>query len=212
MLVTNISPVSSRTERTRDRLLTAAISLFDSQGYDATTVTQIAQRAGVSEMTFFRYFPSKEDTVIADPYDPVLAEAAARQPRELGPVVRIVRAMRELLTAMPEDAVEVVRTRVAIVARTPALRAATWRAMGETEAVVTAALSADGCDPLRAKAAAAAVLAASAVALMEWAQSGDRPEAAEESDRLGGGLQAYVERALELFDPVGATGKVAVDV
>ncbi len=52
--------------RTRDDIATAAIALFEEQGYDATTTEQIAKAAGVSVATYFRHFPSKEDVLFAD--------------------------------------------------------------------------------------------------------------------------------------------------
>jgi AcrR family transcriptional regulator len=47
--------------QTRRALRDAALSLFAKQGYDATTIEEIAEKAGVSTRTFFRYFPIKED-------------------------------------------------------------------------------------------------------------------------------------------------------
>ncbi|MEO9324814.1 helix-turn-helix domain-containing protein [Nocardioides sp. C4-1] len=47
----------------RERMVEAAFALFDEQGYDATTVEQIVERAGVSRSTFFRAFGSKEDVI-----------------------------------------------------------------------------------------------------------------------------------------------------
>jgi AcrR family transcriptional regulator len=47
------------------------LELFLRDGYDATTVAAIARAAGVSHMTFFRHFPTKESVVLDDPYDPV---------------------------------------------------------------------------------------------------------------------------------------------
>ncbi len=47
----------------RERMVQAAFALFDEQGYDATTVEQIVERAGVSRSTFFRAFGSKEDVI-----------------------------------------------------------------------------------------------------------------------------------------------------
>jgi len=61
----------------RDRMVEAAFALFDEQGYDATTVEQIVERAGVSRSTFFRAFGSKED-VIFPRHDEVQARIAAR--------------------------------------------------------------------------------------------------------------------------------------
>src|SRR6201996_7707844 len=45
------------------RLLTAAMSLFEEQGYDATTVAEIAERAGLTKRTFFRYFADKREVL-----------------------------------------------------------------------------------------------------------------------------------------------------
>ncbi len=49
----------------RERLVLAAVDLFTEQGYDATTVAQIAARAGVTKSTFFRYFPDKRELLVA---------------------------------------------------------------------------------------------------------------------------------------------------
>jgi AcrR family transcriptional regulator len=61
----------------RERMVAAAFALFDEQGYDATTVEQIVERAGVSRSTFFRAFGSKED-VIFPRHDEVQARIEAR--------------------------------------------------------------------------------------------------------------------------------------
>ncbi|WP_181804786.1 TetR/AcrR family transcriptional regulator [Streptomyces shenzhenensis] len=49
----------------RLRLVQAAIDLFGEQGYDSTTVTQIAERAGLTKTTFFRHFPDKREVLFA---------------------------------------------------------------------------------------------------------------------------------------------------
>jgi AcrR family transcriptional regulator len=49
----------------RERLVAAALDLFNERGYDATTVAQIAERAGLTKSTFFRHFPDKRDVLAA---------------------------------------------------------------------------------------------------------------------------------------------------
>jgi AcrR family transcriptional regulator len=79
--------------KTRAAMQRHALRLFREQGYEATTVEQIAEAAEVSASTFFRYFPTKEDVVIYDPFDPILIAAFEAQPPELTPL----QAMREAL-------------------------------------------------------------------------------------------------------------------
>lgn len=54
--------------RTQRALQTAALDLFAKQGYDETTTDEIAEKAGVSPRTFFRYFPTKESVLFVGEY------------------------------------------------------------------------------------------------------------------------------------------------
>ncbi|NNG39710.1 TetR family transcriptional regulator [Flexivirga sp. ID2601S] len=80
--------------QTRRALREAAFRLFDKQGYSNTTTEQIAAAADVSPSTFFRYFPSKAELVVADDLDPLIVEAFRKQPEQL-PVLRALRAAIE---------------------------------------------------------------------------------------------------------------------
>jgi AcrR family transcriptional regulator len=81
--------------RTRASIREHALRLFREQGYDGTTVEQIAAAAEVSPSTFFRYFPTKEDVVLQDDMDLRLFEAFERQPPDLAPLAAVRAAMRE---------------------------------------------------------------------------------------------------------------------
>src|SRR5579863_8692249 len=83
--------------RTRAAIREHALRLFREQGYDATTVEQIAAAAEVSPSTFFRYFPTKEDVVLRDDFDDRAFEAFDRQPVSLPPIVAFRAAMRETI-------------------------------------------------------------------------------------------------------------------
>src|SRR5687767_8229874 len=88
--------------RTRDALIDAAYNLVIGQGYEATTVDQIADAVEVSPRTFFRYFGSKEDVVLdlQDRIWDAVHESFENQPPELPVVAAIRAAMSEVLDRM----------------------------------------------------------------------------------------------------------------
>jgi AcrR family transcriptional regulator len=78
-------PIRERTRRLAQTELTSvAQDLFLEQGYEATTVEQIAAAAGMSKRTFFRYFPSKDDLVIGkyDLFGDRMADALDARPAD----------------------------------------------------------------------------------------------------------------------------------
>ncbi|MGP4103455.1 TetR/AcrR family transcriptional regulator [Nonomuraea sp. KM90] len=75
-----------RTE-TQRMIQSHAMRLFVEHGYDATTVDHVARASGVSTMTVYRHFPTKEDLVLYDQYDPLIAARVAARPAD-EPVVR----------------------------------------------------------------------------------------------------------------------------
>lgn len=184
----DVAPRPSKRERTLAALVEAGLDLFERQGYEATTVAQIARAAGVTEMTFFRYFPAKEHLLLDDPYDPLLTSAIAAEPTELAPFLRAVRGIRAAWRALPEPETPIIRRRVRVAARTPALRGAVWRSTGNTELAIIEQLVADGASPETARVAAASVLAALVAGLYSWA------------DEEHGTLADAIERALDVIE------------
>ncbi|MEE6260517.1 acyl-CoA-like ligand-binding transcription factor [Plantactinospora sonchi] len=93
--------------RTRAEIRRQALRLFRDQGYAATTVEQIAAAAEVSQSTFFRYFPSKEDVVLRDDLDPLVYEAFVAAPAELTPIQAFRSAIRTVYLGLsPEQRAE----------------------------------------------------------------------------------------------------------
>ncbi|MCD4534110.1 TetR/AcrR family transcriptional regulator [Nocardioides sp. cx-169] len=108
----------SRTARLRE----AAFDLFEQQGYDATTVEAIAERAGVGRTTFFRAFGSKEDVIFPDHTD-VLArvrERLASSPVEETPAA-VTEAARLVLRRYLDEG-DLARARYRLTRTIPALR------------------------------------------------------------------------------------------
>ncbi len=79
--------------RTREAIQAHALRLFTAQGYEATTVDQIAEAAEISQSTFFRYFPTKEDVLLYDPFDPLFFAAYRAAPKELNAIQAVSAAL-----------------------------------------------------------------------------------------------------------------------
>lgn len=110
--------------QTRAVIQARALRLFHEQGYGATTMTQIADAAEVSESTLFRYFPTKQDLVLQDAFDPLIVEAFKAQPPGLSPLQALRAAFDAVLADLSEAERAEMRDRVALSLSVPELRAA----------------------------------------------------------------------------------------
>src|ERR1700694_4306632 len=68
--------------KTRESIQRTALRLFEKQGYEETTIEQIAAAAEISPSTFFNYFPTKEDVVLYDAYAPVAIRMFLERPKD----------------------------------------------------------------------------------------------------------------------------------
>ncbi|WP_225632036.1 TetR/AcrR family transcriptional regulator [Streptomyces solaniscabiei] len=178
--------------KTREAIRAATYGLIREQGYDTTTVEQIADRAEVSPSTVFRYFPVKEDIVLTDAYDPVLlAELRARPADEPWPdSVRYV--LRKVIGQGVEAEPEAARLRTRLMSEVPAVHSRMLESMSVTGRLLGRAIAdRAGLDP---EALELRVLSASLVAgLMEvsryWAEHGHEENLAD-----------LVERALDVLE------------
>jgi len=107
--------------KTKTAIQEHAVRLFRAQGYDATPVEQIAEAAEVSPSTVFRYFPTKEDLVITDDYDPVLIAAFEAQPPGLSPIQVLRNALRATFAGVSSGELTLQRERLMLVLSVPAL-------------------------------------------------------------------------------------------
>ncbi|MFD1773685.1 TetR family transcriptional regulator [Paenibacillus rhizophilus] len=110
--------------KTKASIQQNALRLFREQGYQATTVEQIAEAAEISPSTFFRYFATKEAVVLEDDYDPLLIETYRNQPPELDAVQAFRNAVREGFLQIPEEEQGGIWERVSLVMSVPELRIA----------------------------------------------------------------------------------------
>lgn len=108
--------------KTRAVIQSQAMRLFREQGYDATTIQQIIDAAEVSETTFFRYFPTKEDLVLHDGDDYVLREALRAQPHGRSAIETFRAAFQQAFSGMSSTEEVQQRERITLILTVPKLR------------------------------------------------------------------------------------------
>jgi AcrR family transcriptional regulator len=118
-----------------------ALRLFSEKGFDATTVEQIAEAANVSAATFYRYFTSKEDSVVTDEYDPIVVQSIMERPSD-EPLIDAVRSvMTEVMVRYMVRDRELLVARYALRLRTPSLAAAFYEEQERSQEMFAALMA-----------------------------------------------------------------------
>jgi AcrR family transcriptional regulator len=134
--------------RTRAAIREHAFRLFREQGYDATTVEQIADAAEVSPSTFFRYFPTKEDVVLQDDMDLLWLEAIREQPPEVSPIAALRAGVHTAFARMGEAEWAQLRETTELALAVPAVRGRMLEELARTtQALAEAVAERTGRDP-----------------------------------------------------------------
>ena len=126
----------------RERLVVAAVDLFSEQGYDTTTVAQIAERAGVTKSTFFRHFSDKREVLAAgqETLSRLLADGIAEAPAGATPLEAVAAGLERASGAMgPANRELGPRLEAAVAASTELQERAALKKVGMA-AAMTAAL------------------------------------------------------------------------
>ncbi|MBO1754866.1 TetR/AcrR family transcriptional regulator [Allobranchiibius sp. CTAmp26] len=144
------------------RLVVAAVDLFTEQGYDATTVAQIADRAGVTKSTFFRHFSDKRELLVAgqETLSRLLADGIAEAPSDATPLEAVAAGLRRASSAMGPTNREIgPRIRAAVAASTELQERDALKSVGLAAAMTDALTSRGVADPTAHLAAELGVLA-----------------------------------------------------
>jgi len=190
----------------RRELAAAAMELFATKGYEATTVDEIAAAAGVARRTFFRHFRSKEEAIFPDHDDTLVRveavlNAAAAHEHPLDTVCRGIKEVMKMYAARPDISV----ARYKLTREVPTLREAEIASVSRYERLFTRYLlghfdehaHADDAndDPLLAEVAASAVVTAHNHVLRRWLRAGGQ-----------GDLEAQLDHAFAIVRKTFGTG------
>ncbi len=185
--------------KTRQAIRTATYALIEEQGYDATTIEQIADRAEVSPSTVFRYFPTKEDIVVTDEWEPVVMAQLRARPRDESWADVLRHVMRTALDLSLAEEPEVTRLRTRLGVEIPAVRARMMESMAATGRLLREALaerSGLAADSLELRVFAMSVMGGLMEVSQYWAETGHRDD-----------IRDLVDRALDVLEHGLPSGK-----
>ncbi|GGR99368.1 TetR family transcriptional regulator [Streptomyces humidus] len=177
--------------KTREAIRAATYALVEEQGYDATTIDQIAERAEVSPSTVFRYFPTKEDIVLTDEYDLVLAEELRARPKDEAWTDSIRHIMLAAARTGIKDDFEVAKLRTRLLVDVPAVRSRMMESMSVTGRLLCGAIAErTGRDPdsLEVRVHAMSLAGGLMETSLYWAENGHQ-----------GDFPALLDRALDVL-------------
>ncbi|MFB6678650.1 TetR/AcrR family transcriptional regulator [Streptomyces sp. NPDC057684] len=177
--------------KTRVAIRDATYRLITEQGYDATTVEQIAEAAEVSPSTVFRYFPTKEDIVLTDEYDAVLEAELRARPSDESIVDSLKHVIAQAVHLGFDDDPEVSRLRTTLQVEVPAVRSRMMESMSVTGQLLCRVIgerTGRDADGLEVRVYAMALVGALMETTLYWAEHGHREE-----------LRDLMDRTLETF-------------
>jgi AcrR family transcriptional regulator len=177
--------------RTRAAIQKEALRLFQEQGYEETTIEQIAAAVDISPSTFFNYFPSKEDVIIYDQYDPVILSMIKSRPRGESLSAAVGHALDAMARFMEADR-EVVLARAKLALEVPEIRARYWEEIEKARLLISAVINdrtGRNPDDFEVRVVSMVTVVAAGEASMEWVRRGGRGE-----------MMDLVRRAFDLID------------
>jgi len=112
-------------QKTRESIQRTALRLFEKQGYEETTIEEVAAAAEISPSTFFNYFPTKEDVVLFDAYDPMAVRMLLDRPKDEPLSIGLRKVLEGLAAAFERDK-RMILARGRLFVEVPELRARMW--------------------------------------------------------------------------------------
>jgi len=186
--------------KTRESIQREAMRLFQMQGYEETTIEQIAAAVEISPSTFFNYFPNKEDVVLYDAYDPVVASLLSERPAT-EPLSIAMRRVLEAMGGVFDRDREIILARGRLWFEVPALRARLWEELEKAQAFISGLIAeryGRDADDFELRITVMIVVMTSMEAMREWVRHDGK-----------GSFVAMVNRALDLVDAGARLDQIA---
>ena len=167
-------PVARWRSGARERLAASALELFVSQGFERTTVAEIAADAGLTERTFFRYYADKPEVLFAgqDEFEGLFLDGLELSGSDR-PMDLVAAALDHAAGFFPDERRPWSRTRQAVVSGNVALQERELHKMSSLAAALTSALVERGVDPVAAALAAEAGVSVFRRAFAAWIAEGE---------------------------------------
>jgi len=177
--------------KTKESIQREAMRLFQEKGYEETTIEQIAAAAEISPSTFFNYFPTKEDVVLYDRYDPMMVSLIEDAPPN-EPLSQVIgRALDGMGRAMENDR-EMVLARAKLGLYAPSLRARFWEELQKAQSLLAGLIAmrtGRDADDFEVRVLSMMLVTAAFEASLEWMRrgaSGELFDIVKEALEIGG--------------------------
>jgi AcrR family transcriptional regulator len=156
----------------RERLERAALVLFTERGFDATTVAEIADRAGLTKSTFFRHFADKREVLFGgqDMLVQLLSDAIRTAPAAATTAECLVAALESTAVAFTPERHDLAPQRRAVIAAYSELQERELLKRFRFGSAMAEALRARGADEVTARLAAEVGVLAFGTAYARWAE------------------------------------------
>ncbi len=161
---------------TRERLERAALALFIERGYDATTVTEIAERAGLTKSTFFRQFADKREVLLGsqDSLTELFRGAIAAAPLAATAIDCLAAALESAQSAFTPERHDFAQQRRIVIAANSDLQERELLKRARLATAIADALRARGGDDMSARFAAQMGVLAFSTTVARWSEPDNR--------------------------------------
>jgi AcrR family transcriptional regulator len=164
--------------KTKEAIQREALRLFQEQGYAETTIEQIAAAAEISPSTFFNYFPTKEDVVLFDRYDPMVETFISALPQD-EPLSRTIESALAMLASAAAADRDTILARARLGLEVPEVRARFWEELEKAQklfASVVANRTGRDAEDFELKVLSMVLVTAAFEAMVEWIRRGGEGE------------------------------------